>query len=172
MPRLKIEKKVFGGVAVRETSLADIFVSRVNNGGVTGELGADAGIDRAFVGHKVRGAIDVRDDQRAKSFGVGIGNVERAGVTVTGNERHNRLHSGGLAERAVAGLAADIGFIGLDNFVSAANASGTSLIRMRVPATIGRPPQTAGSITTRALMRAFCWAYRQASTSSDRCPGR
>jgi hypothetical protein len=38
----------------------------------------------------------------------------------------------------------------------AASASSTSATRMRVPATIGRPPQTCGSMAMRVVMGVIC----------------
>ena len=66
-----------------ETTLADILFSRVNDGRVTGELTTNAGIDHAFIGHEVAGAIDVGNDQAAKVLSVDVGDVEAANVAVT-----------------------------------------------------------------------------------------
>jgi hypothetical protein len=89
-------EEVFGGVAVSKPAHADILASRVNDAGMASELTANAGVDRAFVGHEVRSAIDIGNDQGAQSFCVHIGDMERTGVAFAANER-NWAESGTLA---------------------------------------------------------------------------
>ena len=52
--------------------------------------------------------------------------MERTGATVALDKGNNGLLGGGLAGGAIAGLAADIGFIGLDNAIGSAERAGGS----------------------------------------------
>jgi len=113
-------EEIFGGVAVLEAARGDVFLGAVVHDRVTVELFAHAVIDRAFIGHEVRGAVDVGHDQSANVLGIDVGNVERTGVTVALDKGDNSLLGGRLASGAVLGLAANIGFIGFDNLVGAA----------------------------------------------------
>src|SRR5690606_17854154 len=113
-------EEIFGGVGVLEAARGDVFASAVIDLAVAVELAAHALIDRALVRHKVRGAIDVRDNERANVLGVDVGDMEGTGVAVTLDKGDNSLLGSGLAGGAVLGLAADIGFIGFDNAVRAA----------------------------------------------------
>ncbi len=112
-------EEVFSGVAVSKAAHANILTGRMNDGRVPCKLAANAGVDRAFVGHEVRSAIDIGNDQRAQSFGVHIGDMERTGVAFAANERDDgflRFHGAG---GAVALLSANIGFIGFNDTVGA-----------------------------------------------------
>src|SRR3546814_17163646 len=73
-----------------------------------------------FVCHERGSAIDVRNERRADGVGVDIGDVERAGAATALDECDNFFLLGGLAAKAVALLAADKGFVGLDNLAGAA----------------------------------------------------
>ena len=103
-----------------EAAHADILFLRVNDRGVARELAADAGIDHALVRHEVRGAVNVGNDQAAKVLRVDVGDVEAANVALALDQSDNGLLGRGLAGGAVLGLAADIGFIGLDKGIRAA----------------------------------------------------
>ncbi len=63
--------------------------------------------------------MDVRHDQPANVLRIDVGNVEAANVAVALDKGDNGLLRSGLAGGAVLGLAADIGFIGLNNGVGA-----------------------------------------------------
>ena len=113
-------EEVFSGVAVLETAGGDIFLGAVVHDAVAVKLAAHAGINDAFVGHKVRGAVNVGDDQAAQVLGVDIGNVERTDMAVTLDKGDNGLLGSGATGGTVLGLAADIGFIGFHNGVRTA----------------------------------------------------
>lgn len=112
---LEDREEVFGGVGVLEPAVGDVFLGAVIHTVVKGHFLADTRINRSFVGHKVSRAIDVGNDQAAHRLGVYIGYVEAAGVALALHQCDNSLLGGRLACGAVLGLAADIGFIGLDN---------------------------------------------------------
>jgi hypothetical protein len=117
---LEDRKEVFGGVAVLPTARGDILLRAVVDLAVVGELATDADIDRRFVGHESRRAINVSDQQRAKGFGGDVGDVERANLPVTLDQCDNGFLGLHGACGAVLLLPADIGFVGFHNAVRTA----------------------------------------------------
>ena len=65
-----------------EATMRDILFDTVIDGAVTGELAAKAGVDRPFVVHQMRRAIDMRQDQSAHILGVHIRHMEAAHIAV------------------------------------------------------------------------------------------
>ena len=100
---------------------AGVFVGAVVHSAVHGERRADLRIQRAFVRHEGAGLVRVGVDDWAQGLGGDRGDMERAGVAVALNEREHGLLRRGLAKRAVLGFAADIGFVGFDDFAFAAH---------------------------------------------------
>ena len=105
-------EEVFSGVGVVEHA-AHIFLGAVVHRAVVGELAAYLGVDGAFVGQQGAGAVDVGDDKGANVLGIDIGDMERAGATVTLHQCDNGFLLGRLTGGTVPGFAAHIGFIGL-----------------------------------------------------------
>ena len=94
---LEDRKEIFSGVAVLEPAGGDIFTGTVVHGVVIGKFAAHTGVDRAFVGHQHRGAINVCYDQRANVLGVHVCHVERASDAVALYKSNDCLLGGGLA---------------------------------------------------------------------------
>ena len=114
---LEDREEVFGRVGMLEAARGYILFGAVVDDAVAVKLAPNRGVDRSFVRHEMRGAIDVDDDQAAKLLGGDVGDVEAANVALALDKRQNGLLRGGLAGGAVASLAADEGFVGLDNTV-------------------------------------------------------
>ena len=112
---LEDRKEVFDRVAVLEAARSDVFAGAVVYAAVTAKFAAKAGIDRAFIGHKVGAAMHVGNDQGAQGLSVDVSNVEAADFTITLDKGDNGFLRGRLPAGAVLSLAADIGFIGFDN---------------------------------------------------------
>jgi hypothetical protein len=119
-------EEVFSGIGVLEAAGGDVFLGRVIDAAVTVELAAHAEIDRAVVGHEVAGAVDIGHDQRTNVLGIDVGDMERTGAAFALDQCDNGFLGGGLASGAVLGLAADIGFIGFHDLVSAAKGTSRS----------------------------------------------
>ncbi len=117
---LEDREEILGGVAVLEAASGDVFAGAVIDGAVSGELAAKAGVNGRFVGHEVRGAIDVRNDQAANVLGGDVGDVETANVAFTLDQREDGLLGLHSAGGAVLLLTTDKGFIGFDDLVTAA----------------------------------------------------
>ena len=117
---LEDREEVFSGVAVLEPAVGDIFLGAVIDDRVTGELATDAGIDGAFVAHKVGRSIDVGNDQAANVLGVDVGDMKAADVAFTLDQREDGFLGFHGAGSAIALLAANKGFIGFHDLVSAA----------------------------------------------------
>src|ERR1700723_3293198 len=105
-------------IGVRKTAVLAVFLCPVNPAAVTGELIADARIDRAVVGHNVRLAAGVLDDDRAQVLGRDVGDGKAGGFAVALDQRDDRhLAAGAAADTLalpgvlVALFAADIGFV-------------------------------------------------------------
>ena len=77
---LEDREEVLGGVGVIEAT--DILIVRVNDAAMGGELTPDIAVKGEVVGHEVRRAIDVREEQRTKVAKPDVGNMKRAGATV------------------------------------------------------------------------------------------
>ena len=117
---------VFDGVRVPEVG-ADIFLGAVVDRAVTRKTCADAGIDRATIGHQVGGLINVHGDDRAEGFCGHVWNVETAHGTVALDQRNDgslvgsALTAGGALPSVLVGfLAANVGFVDFDHLARAA----------------------------------------------------
>ena len=119
-------EEVFSGVAVLETARCDILAGAVVDRAVPVKFAAHAGVDRAFVGHKVRGAVNVGHDQSANVLGIDVGDMEAAGFAIALDKRHDCLFGCRLAGGAVTGLAADIGFVGFNYHIRTTERAGRS----------------------------------------------
>ena len=117
---LEHREEVLSGVGMLEAAGGDVFLGAVVHDRVTVKLAAYAGVNGGFVGHQVCAAMDVGDDQAAHVLGIDVGDMERAGAAIALDKGNHDLLGGGLAEGAVLGLAADIGFVGFDNAVRTA----------------------------------------------------
>ena len=62
----------FCGVDMQEAAKPHVFVGAVVDSAVAGEFVADPWVDKAFVGHQVAGAIDLRNDNRTQRRGAHI----------------------------------------------------------------------------------------------------
>ena len=89
-PALEDRKEVFSRIGAIEP-VADVFTFVVVDAVVAGELSAGLHVERSASRHQGRGAVHSGHDQRADRLGVDVGNVERAGATVTLNEGHDGL---------------------------------------------------------------------------------
>ena len=78
-------KEVFGGIGMLVTAVFHIFLCAVIDGIVSAELAANAGVNRAFVGDKVRRAVNIGNDKGANGFGIDVGNVKAANMAFTFN---------------------------------------------------------------------------------------
>ena len=89
------------------------------------ELVADLLVNDRLVGHQPRLAIRVADDRRAQRLGGHVRDVARAGAALALDQGEHGHLLRRRAERLVAGLAADVALIGLDNLMVAAERTGT-----------------------------------------------
>src|SRR3546814_5457968 len=91
-----------------------------------GELFANRGIVRARVRHEKGLAVGVLHEDGPQGLGVDVGDVKGAHFALTLHQRDHSLFPGNvLTFVGIARLAADVGFIGLDNLIPAAD--GTAL---------------------------------------------
>ena len=125
-------EEVFGGAAVLETASGDVFLRAVIYGAVPGKLAAHAGLDRAFVGHKVAGSVNLGNDKAAHFGGGDVSNMIAGNVAVTFNKGDNRLVCARSAGSAALGLSANIGFIDLYNLVRAAEGPQSTFMASRM----------------------------------------
>ena len=115
---LEDRKEVLDRIGVPERG-AHVLLRTMVNRTVAGKITADTPIDRAAVSHQVAGLVDVRDDDRLQALGGHIGNMEAAHAPIAFDQRqHRSLWRDDVLP--VGRLAADVGFVGLDDFVSAA----------------------------------------------------
>ena len=116
-PALEDREVVFGGVGVPKRT-THVFLRGVINGTVPRELAADRPIDRAFVGHQVAGLVHVGENDRLQGLRGDIRNVEATDTAIALNQRQHGSLGRNLAF-TVRRLAADKGFVSLDNQISA-----------------------------------------------------
>src|ERR1019366_7441678 len=104
-----------------------VFVSRVVHGVVAGKLGADLEIPSGLVGHNLRFACDVGEDNGFQFGDGGSGDMERAGLSATLDEGQSDVSVATTATLDVFRFGrtfnpALYGFVNLDS--SAATAEG------------------------------------------------
>ena len=81
-PRLKMEKKFSTVLPVLEPARGDVLARGMIDAAMTVKLASYTGVDRAFVGHEMRGAVDVHNEQGADVRGRHVGDVEASDVAV------------------------------------------------------------------------------------------
>ena len=115
---LEDRKEVLDRVGVPESG-PNIFLGGMIDGPVAGELIAHRPADRSIISHQVAGFVHVRDDDRLQGVRRYIRDVKAAYSTVALDEHQHRSLGRDFA-LPVCRPAADIGFVGLDNLILAA----------------------------------------------------
>ena len=123
---LEEREMAFDRVGMHEAAEPHIFLGGMVDAGMAGELIADLRVDRAAVGHHVRFARGVLDDDGAKVLARHVGDMKAPGLTVSLDQGNDRHLAAGAAADALAlpsvfiGLfAADVGFVDLNHLVLA-----------------------------------------------------
>jgi len=158
---LEYGKEILGCVAVTIAAMLCELLGAVIDRIMRAIFFAKAGIDGAFIGHKVSGAFNIGSDKRADVFGVHIGNVKAANMAFAFDKSDNGFLFGWLAMCAVAGLAANVGFIGFDNAAATAKRAvvGSAVHSFAYAVThepsgfIGHSKHTLDLLGTHALLR-------------------
>ena len=113
-------KEILGCVAVLVTAMLHIFLGAVIDGIVSAKLATNAGVNGAFIGDKVRRAVNISNDKGANGFGVDVGNMNAADGAFAFDQRDNGLLGCCGAICTITGLAAYICFIGFNYAATAA----------------------------------------------------
>src|SRR5260370_12300348 len=87
---------------------ADVFVGGVINGEMAGEFDADFRVYEAFVGAKMRFAIDDRNDDRAQGLCRDVRDMDGCDFAAAFDQGHDGFFLGWAFALAVLGLSADI----------------------------------------------------------------
>lgn len=107
----------FNGVGVSRA--ANVFLGAVANGFVRSEVPTNAAVNIGFVGHEVAGWRGVARDHRMQVFRGDVGDVKRANFAAAFDQReHRHLRAG--ASKLLARVATDIGFVGFESNLGAA----------------------------------------------------
>jgi hypothetical protein len=97
----------------------------VVHGAVPFELGSDLLVNDRLVSHQPRLAVRVANDRRSQRLSRHVGHVTRTSAALALDQGEHGHLLRRRAERFVAGLAADVALVGLDNLMVAAERTGS-----------------------------------------------
>ena len=131
---------VLDRVGVPEAT-ADVFLDRVIDRAVADELAAYLNVGTGFIGHKVAFAVDLSNQDRAQGLGIDGGDVERVHLAVAFHKSEHGFLFRWRAKGAVLGLAADKGFISLNNLVRTAQRAKVGVVTHGLADTVRHEPR-------------------------------